>query len=106
MGPLISALICLTGGYCHAWVCATGTDRQKTAMYLVLIMVMAACIMASLELGFVRGVTAVSRGQFIARVLLGGPIPVLAGIGLFAWCKPESWRKIADDRKMKAMKGD
>jgi hypothetical protein len=98
-GPLITALICIIGGYCHAWIYAAGTPNQKTIGYVVLVTVMFACIGVSVAFGDRPGATLL--GEFINRIFLGGPIPVFAGIGLFTWCNPEKWIQIGEDRKYK-----
>jgi hypothetical protein len=100
-GMLITAIICIIGGYCHAWVCAVGTPNQKTITFVILITVMCVCEVASIVLS--AGVPDVRelKGQFIARIFLGVPVSMFAGIGLFAWCSPDKWIQIGEDRKYK-----
>src|SRR5258708_32709849 len=102
-GPLSTALICMIGGFCHAWVCSVGTRKKKTITYLILIVIVFTSLGASLELSNLPDVRELP-GQFIARIVLGGFIPMYAGIGIFAWCKPELLSKIAEDRNLHSKK--
>ena len=96
-GPLITAGVCLIAGYIHARVACTATDQQKVVVYIAVLMVMFACVL-SLQLDFVSG-DKMLRGQMVAAALLGIPIPLLAGIGLFAWMNPDKMADMAEQRK-------
>jgi hypothetical protein len=98
-GMLITAIISIIGGYCHALIYAVGTPNQKIIGYVVLMTVMFSCIGVSVAFGDTPGATL--AGEFIGRLFLGGPIPMLAGIGLFTWCNPDKWIQIGEDRKYK-----
>ena len=66
--------------------------------YIVVLFVILACVMAAVLCEHIPG-GKMLRGQFVQGILLGIPIPLLAGIGLFAWCNPRLWSNIAEDRK-------
>jgi hypothetical protein len=97
-GPIIIATICLICGFCYGWIYAVGIQQQKTISYIVVLFVILACVMAAVLSENVRG-EKMLRGQFVQRSPLGIPIPLLAGIGLFAWCNPEKWISVAESRK-------
>ena len=103
-GPIITAIICLIAGFIHARIACSGTPQQKVVTYIVVLIVMLACVL-SIQLDHAPG-EKLQRGQIAQMILLGVPIPLLAGIGLFAWVNPEKLAAIAENRKyMRKLKG-
>jgi hypothetical protein len=99
-GGLATAIPCLAAGFCHAWVCSVGTRDQKTGTFVLTVLTMFACMMIDVYCGnSIPPKERMMAGQFIERMLLGIPVPVLAGIGLFAWCNPRKWVGVAEMRE-------
>jgi hypothetical protein len=104
-GPIITAVICLVSGFIHARMACVGTPKQKVFTYIVVLLVIVACVLVITQLDGTPG-DGMLRGQIAQAILLGIPIPLLAGIGLFAWTNPEKMVSLAESRKyMRQLKG-
>ena len=104
-GLILSAIICLTYGFFYGWIYCAGTPTQKIVAYLVFVILIVAGL-AMLDIERTPGET-MSRGVLAQRILFGAPLPLMAGIGVFALCNPEKWFAVAEQRKyQKQLKGE
>jgi hypothetical protein len=99
-GPTITAVVSLIYGIFYARICCVGTPAQKVAVWLIfLFMILASVISMGLTADMLH-VHPISRGELFLRFLFGTPpIPLLAGMGLYAWSSPEKWVTLAESRK-------
>jgi hypothetical protein len=99
-GPTITAVISLIYGVFYARICCLGTPTQKVVVWFIfLFMVLVSLISMGLT-GDMLEVHPISRGEFFLRLLFGmPPIPLLAGMGIYAWSSPEKWVTLAESRK-------
>ena len=96
--PITLAALCVVAGFCHAWACSLSTKWQKQMTFLII----CAIIIASLfGMGALNNSihSKLSGEQGIIDIFLCILIPICAGIGLFAWNFPDSFMRIAENKK-------